>query len=327
VRKGDKVTICVPAYNAADFIGETLDSLSAQTYTNIEILVQDNASTDRTADVIAKAAMRDPRIRLFRNPSNIGYVRNIWTVVERAEAEVVCIYHADDLYEPFVVELELEALLDSGADGAFGRYREFRKPGGRLYPYPVVPPFREGNRYFCGGLDDYLPTILERGNPFCCPSFMTRKAAFVESGGFTDEFPSNEDMDLWLKYLIAGRRLAISSDFLVRYRRSDSQGSSSWDARDELPVFYSVIEARISGIKGLPVALAESYRRNKARGYLLAYRNAMRKGRRDKAEGFLAMSREAYPMGPDDGLWFAFQRWPWLFRLAKRLSARIKRSL
>ena len=76
------VTIGVPVYNGADYLTLAIDSLLAQTYRNVELLISDNASTDGSSEVCAAYAQRDARVRYIRQAHNIGGVENHNFVVE-----------------------------------------------------------------------------------------------------------------------------------------------------------------------------------------------------------------------------------------------------
>lgn len=110
-----RVTIGVPAYNAQRYLALALDSVLAQTYADIEILVVDNASTDSTPDIVQRYAERDPRIRYVRNPENIGAGRNFKRCVELARTEYFRWQSADDLSAPTFVE-RCVAVLDREPD-------------------------------------------------------------------------------------------------------------------------------------------------------------------------------------------------------------------
>ena len=71
-----KVSVGVPVYNGEDFLAETLDCLLDQTFPDFELVISDNASTDRTEEICRKYAEDDPRIRYVRNGRNIGITRN-----------------------------------------------------------------------------------------------------------------------------------------------------------------------------------------------------------------------------------------------------------
>lgn len=74
--KEDLVSICIPAYNGADYITQCLESASNQTYPEIEIIVVDDCSTDATSSIVNAYALKDKRIQLIRNESNLGLVGN-----------------------------------------------------------------------------------------------------------------------------------------------------------------------------------------------------------------------------------------------------------
>ena len=112
-----RVTIGVPAYNAARFLAVALDSLVSQTYADLEIIVVDNASTDATGDIVRDFAARDPRIRYVRNPQNIGAGRNFIRCVELTRTELFRWQSADDYSAPTFVE-RCVAVLDAHPDVA-----------------------------------------------------------------------------------------------------------------------------------------------------------------------------------------------------------------
>lgn len=111
------VTIGVPVYNGAEFIRESLESLLNQTYTNLEILVSDNGSTDDTVDLVAAMAATDNRIRLIRQPTNLGAARNYNLLVDEAGGRYFKWHAHDDLCEPTMIERCVAALLGPSSSG------------------------------------------------------------------------------------------------------------------------------------------------------------------------------------------------------------------
>ena len=90
------VTIVIPTYRQADTLGAAITSALAQSHVQLEVLVMDDASPDGTPDVTARAAS-DPRVRVIRNPSNLGRVANYRAGLERARGEWVLVLDADDI--------------------------------------------------------------------------------------------------------------------------------------------------------------------------------------------------------------------------------------
>lgn len=103
----EKVSILIPVYNREEFIRETVESARSQTFRNIEIVISDNQSTDRTWEILLELAGSDPRIRLFRNESNIGPVRNWKRCIDEATGKYGKILWSDDLIAPDFLEKTL----------------------------------------------------------------------------------------------------------------------------------------------------------------------------------------------------------------------------
>ena len=107
-----RVSIAVPVYNGERFLRESLDGLLGQTFTDFELVIADNASTDGTEAICREYVARDPRVRYHRNERNLGGPGNFRRVFWLCRGE----YHkwstADDLWEPTLVE-RCVAVLDS----------------------------------------------------------------------------------------------------------------------------------------------------------------------------------------------------------------------
>ena len=94
-----KVSVCIPSYNAAPFIGETIKSVLDSEYQNFEIIINDDASTDNTPAIIE--SVRDSRVSFYKNERNVGPVRNWNLAITKATGEYVTLLNHDDLFGPF----------------------------------------------------------------------------------------------------------------------------------------------------------------------------------------------------------------------------------
>jgi len=117
VNKLPLVSIGMPVRNGEKHIRRALDSLLAQKYENFELIVSDNASTDKTRFICEEYARRDPRIRCYRNTANIGALPNFQRVLELAEGDFFMWAAADDYFLPPLVA-ELLNKLDHHYDAA-----------------------------------------------------------------------------------------------------------------------------------------------------------------------------------------------------------------
>jgi len=97
------VNICIPVYNGERFIKETLDSIVAQDYKNKEIIISDNASTDKTPKIIQEYVGKYG-IKCYRNEQYLSEGEyNFNRCIGLAKGDLICVYHADDVYKPNIV--------------------------------------------------------------------------------------------------------------------------------------------------------------------------------------------------------------------------------
>ncbi|WP_448003730.1 glycosyltransferase family 2 protein [Agromyces bauzanensis] len=104
------VTALVPTYNGAAFIMRTLDSLAAQTWPHLEILIGDDRSTDDTLAVVRRFAEGHPNVRILERDANLGWLRNSNDLMSRARGELMFFAFHDDVVAPTYVERLAEAL-------------------------------------------------------------------------------------------------------------------------------------------------------------------------------------------------------------------------
>ncbi|GAA2143016.1 glycosyltransferase family 2 protein [Nocardioides koreensis] len=93
-----RVSIGLPVYNGENFLAQALDALLGQSFTDLELIISDNASTDATAEICRRYAAQDERIRYVRQPRNLGGARNQAIVGEMARGELFKLAAHDDLY-------------------------------------------------------------------------------------------------------------------------------------------------------------------------------------------------------------------------------------
>jgi len=107
-----RVSIGMPVYNGERYLTEAIAAVLGQTFVDFELIICDNGSTDRTADIVADFARRDPRVSYHRNPTNIGAAKNFNRCVELARGEYFRWAAHDDLIAPTLIE-KCVTVLDS----------------------------------------------------------------------------------------------------------------------------------------------------------------------------------------------------------------------
>ena len=107
------VSICIPTYNGARYLKETLDSCLSQTYKNVDILISDDGSTDETFSLVQSYMSTYPQIRLHRNSSNLGLVGNWKKCIELAKGDWIKFIFQDDVMKEDCVARMMEACIDN----------------------------------------------------------------------------------------------------------------------------------------------------------------------------------------------------------------------
>jgi glycosyltransferase involved in cell wall biosynthesis len=112
------VSICIPVYNREKFIEETVMSALMQSYSNIEVVVVDNNSEDGTYEILKKLKNKYNSLKIFKNNTNIGPVKNWERCIELSEGQYVKLLYSDDILESTCIEKSIKPLM-RGGDIAF----------------------------------------------------------------------------------------------------------------------------------------------------------------------------------------------------------------
>jgi len=119
------LTVCVPVFNAEGFLAETLDSISAQSFGDFDVLISLDRSTDGS-DAICRRYLRDARFKLIVQPDRLGWVGNVNALIERVDTPYFCITPHDDLLDPqYLGELYALASADPAIACAYSDIEGF----------------------------------------------------------------------------------------------------------------------------------------------------------------------------------------------------------
>lgn len=198
------ISVVTPAYNAARHIGETLESVVAQTLPPLEIVVVDDGSTDDTVGVVERFG---DRVRVVRQ-ENRGCGAAFNRAIAEASGDYVALCPADDLWEPRKLEWQTEALdRHPEVDVAFGHARRFGLVEDE-YPRPPATGLLDN--------DVLLPALYEH-NFIADPSAVVRRELYDRIGPYR-EGGDAEDYEFWLRALRAGARFYYDPRLLVWFR-------------------------------------------------------------------------------------------------------------
>ncbi|NLG60029.1 MAG: glycosyltransferase family 2 protein [Gammaproteobacteria bacterium] len=132
------VSVVMPLYNAENFVRRAMESVLVQTHRLLELIVVDDKSTDSSLSVASAVAGKDPRVRVLRNPRNLGVAEARNRALAAATGRYVAFLDSDDWWLPGKLEKQLAALATTGAAIAYGSYRRVDEDGRCLGV--VVPP-------------------------------------------------------------------------------------------------------------------------------------------------------------------------------------------
>lgn len=198
------VSVVIPVYNQADYVGEAVQSVVAQTYHHLEIIVVSDASPDNTADVVGQ--FHDPRITYIEHESNRGLPATRNTGIRASTGEILAFLDADDLFHRNKIARHVALLQDHPDIGGTYNPRFEIENDGR-----VLDLWRPQRTV---GLADFV-----LGFPFAPSDMVLRRDWAFHVGLFDEQYVNfSEDLDITCRLALAGCRFA-SIDRALNYRR------------------------------------------------------------------------------------------------------------
>jgi|GEM_PF-530709 len=238
------VRVCVPAYNTRATIAGSLDSILGQSYKNIRVIVVDNASTDDTVKIVEEYAKKDSRLELVKNPVNIGAEKNFTRCIELASGAYTAIYHADDVYDPGMIEEAVAFLEENREAGAvFTAALEIDSAGNTIGKRRIPTGLSAGaGRTF--SFDDIFKAVLRNGNFLTFPSALVRtdiyKNEILAWNG--EKYRTSADLDVWLR-IAEKHKIGLIDKPLLKYRVSTVSFSYTYSRlRTERQDMFLVLE-------------------------------------------------------------------------------------
>jgi glycosyltransferase involved in cell wall biosynthesis len=189
------VSVIVPLYNKAETVEETLSRVLAQTFTDHEIIVVDDGSTDGSASLVAGIA--DPRLTLIlQDNGGVSVARN--RGIMAAQSSWIALLDADDLWDANHLERQWQAVHATDVEAAFSNVRLESRPGTPMIKEDVP----------AGAIVDYFDFALTQGGyPNMTSAMIIRRDAAIATGLFTVGVAMGEDLDLWCRLALRGPML------------------------------------------------------------------------------------------------------------------------
>lgn len=121
------VSIIVPAYNCENTIAETIESVLQQTWSNWEMIVVDDCSTDNTRQIVEQYSEKNDRVRLIRHKTNSGSAASRNTAISHANGRFIALLDSDDLWKPCKLEKQIAYMIDNDLPFTYTAYETFSK--------------------------------------------------------------------------------------------------------------------------------------------------------------------------------------------------------
>ncbi|MBW4636270.1 MAG: glycosyltransferase family 2 protein [Iphinoe sp. HA4291-MV1] len=213
------VSVIIPAYNAEAFISRTLQSIISQTYGNIEILVVDDGSRDKTVEIVESFAQKDSRIILLKQSnSGVASARNL--AIENSRGEYIAPIDADDIWYPQKLEKQVQCMLEAGQSiGLVYAWSVFIDEEdaivGQYTPHHYLNVLSvEGEVY---------PALLYTNFISSASVPLIRRVCFEKVGGYNHKLREQnaqgcEDWDIYLR-IAEHYQFRVVPEFLIGYRQ------------------------------------------------------------------------------------------------------------
>jgi glycosyltransferase involved in cell wall biosynthesis len=222
-----KVSVIIPAYNAMPYLPEALESVLRQTFSDFEVIIIDDGSTDRTVEWTSK--LTDPRVKVILQ-DNHGSARARNQGIAIANGEYIALLDADDIWEPTKLEKQIRFLDEHPEIGLVDTWTLLIDETGNSTGRVIVSK-AEGDVW----------KQLVQFQPVCaCDSTpLIRRECFETVGLFDENLLFLEDLDLWIRLAYRYNFGAIEQP-LVGYRQRS--GSKSTNCQETLLAFRRIIE-------------------------------------------------------------------------------------
>lgn len=222
-----RVTVLMSVYNGERYISEAVSSILAQSFSDFEFLIFDDASTDKSLEIIKNFA--DPRIRVTENSTRKGLATNLNQGIREARGEYVARMDGDDISMSHRLARQV-AFMDANPDlGASGTYAvDMNDAGSDLKMHKV----RHGRA---------LEQWIWMPSPMIHPTVIFRKSIIHKFGGYDASLRAAQDYDLWLRLNSVGIKLDNLPEVLLRYR-IHSQNVTKSNRADQLLTTYRIFK-------------------------------------------------------------------------------------
>lgn len=217
-----KVSVIIASYNHERYVEQAIRSVLAQSFQDFEIILVDDASTDRTFEIAQ--GIRDVRLTCIRAPKNCGTSTTYNTCLAHARGEYVAVLNSDDFFAPGRLQRQVD-LLDAkpGVAAVFSQAQFVDEAGA---PYWSLPGGAIGFAAANCSRHIWLRRFFFEGNQLCHPSVMIRRSVHQDIGLYDFRLIQIHDFDLWIRVCLK-HDIHVLEEPLINFRVRDNQGNAN----------------------------------------------------------------------------------------------------
>ena len=185
------ISVLLSVYNDDKNIKTSIDSILSQSYKNIELLVMDDCSTDKTYDILKD--IKDRRLRIFRNKDNQGLTKSLNILIKKSKGQILARQDSDDISLPTRLEVQFENLHNLQLDGCTTR------------------AYIQNSKRSIPRLSHLLPLsfVIKYKNPFIHGTLMVKKSAIIDVGMYDENIVYAQDYKLFTELLKKNYKIKI----------------------------------------------------------------------------------------------------------------------
>ena len=211
MKTAPEISVIMSVYNGVEYVAEAVESILNQTFSDFELIVIDDCSTDTTGEILKRLAERDERVKVHPNEVNLRLPSSLNKAILLARGRYIARMDADDIALPDRLERQY-AFMEAHPNVALSSCRFMTLKNGVI---------SSGG---CGGKCDSasIKALLLVTNPILHPGIIA-KADAIRELLYDKTFTCTEDMELWTRFVMAGYEAEILPEYLMIYRLHDKQ--------------------------------------------------------------------------------------------------------
>jgi len=238
-----KVSIIMAAYNADKYITKSIQSMIDQTFTEFELILIDDGSTDQTKSLIQYFSENDDRIFPIFNEENLGLTKNLNMAIEMAKGDYIARMDADDISYLSRLEKQFNFLENNSNIDLVGTASNEIDENGGFIRMRIVPEKH----------DDII-FLLPKVNPITHSTVMFRKKSFAKLNFYNEYYKTTQDYELWFRAVGAGLKFHNLQEILLKYRMD-----KNYNKRKSLKYRLYDFKLRINGFNNINLPYYKYY--------------------------------------------------------------------